>query len=394
MDPLAQPRLRQGHYRETTMRLLNDSNALWNWTDPRIQSGVGDFVLFRLVNDYLSERISHFGLDLMGRSMAWASGVALVLVTLWLLLTGYRIVTGQMRESMMGLVINVMRISVIAGVATTMSFAGSDLHRFLTYDLDREVHGLFSGDSGHSTADSIDRNLALMQVAITSIDAVQVIKDDTEAQQQKSRALLFAGVGAAGPAMTAGAMLLMFKFVIAMWIGLGPIFILCLIFEQTKDMFRRWLLYGVGTVFSMAMLSVVTGMILELMARVSVALWVSKLGHIWGIDAEGISNQAMQQGGLGLILTAVIVTVPPIAANYFQGQMGSFMHFSVFGGAGASAPQGQASGTQAPGAGSGLNGSDAAARDAAPTRLNHGPRPPSQTGEGDVIKRADQVRRD
>lgn len=332
------------------MRQLNDLNGIWNWISPSGQSGVGDFVLFKLVNDYLSDRIAEFGLQLMARTMGWATSIALVLVTLWVLLAGYRIATGQSREPMMALVVNALRITVIVGVATTMSFAGTNLHRYLTYDLDREVHGLFSGNTNKTTADSIDQNLALLQIAMTSIDAVQVVKDDPEMQQQKARALLFAGVGAAGPAMTAGAMLLMFKFIIAMWIGLGPIFILCLIFDQTKEMFRKWLLYGVGTIFSMAMLSVVTGIILEMMARISVALWVAKIGKIWGIDAEGISNQAMQQGGLGLIMTVVIITIPPIAANFFQGQMGSFMHFSAFGSGAASqpGPQGQPAGSYTP----------------------------------------------
>ncbi|MGH8079675.1 MAG: type IV secretion system protein, partial [Lysobacter sp.] len=376
------------------MDVFGDCSARWSnggWTG----SGIGDFALFKLVNDYLSERIAEFGLDLMGRAMAWASSVALVLVTLWVLLAGYRIVTGQSREPMMALVMQALRIAVITGVATTMSFAGTDLHRYLTYDLDREVHGLFSGDSGRSTADSIDRNLALMQVAMSTIDAVQVVRDEPELQQRKARALLFAGVGAAGPAMTAGAMLLMFKFVIALWIGLGPIFILCLIFDQTRELFRKWLLYGVGTVFSMAVLSVVTGMVLELMARISIALWVSKIGTIWGVDAEGISNQALQQGGLGLILTALIVTVPPIAANFFQGQLGGFMQFSAFGaGTAAVAPQTSPSGTYAHHARAASAETDSRSGDAASMRFQHSTRasgPPADTNP--AIKRADAIRR-
>uniref|UniRef100_UPI003D3036BD type IV secretion system protein n=1 Tax=Klebsiella pneumoniae TaxID=573 RepID=UPI003D3036BD len=35
-------------------------------------------------------------------------------------------------------------------------------------------------------------------------------------------------------------------------VGLGPLFILCLLFDQTKQLFQRWLFYGIGTMFSMA----------------------------------------------------------------------------------------------------------------------------------------------
>ena len=38
--------------------------------------------------------------------------------------------------------------------------------------------------------------------------------------------------------MAAGAMLL-FKFSIALSIGLAPLFTLCVMFEQSKDLFRR-----------------------------------------------------------------------------------------------------------------------------------------------------------
>ncbi|WP_156087726.1 hypothetical protein [Lysobacter sp. Root667] len=59
-----------------------------------------------------------------------------------------------------------------------------------------------------------------------------------------------------------------------------------------------------------------------------------------GSDAEGLTTQAMKQGGIGLLLTVLIVTVPPAAAMFFQGTVGSFASFSAFGGAG-----GQAGGT-------------------------------------------------
>ena len=41
--------------------------------------------------------------------------------------------------------------------------------------------------------------------------------------------------------------------------------------------------------------------------------------------------QMTEQGGIGLILTMLIITVPPMAANFFQGTLGNFMHFSAFG---------------------------------------------------------------
>lgn len=74
----------------------------------RIQS-IGDFVFFKLILDYLRDRIGKFGFHLMENMMTWVGGIALTLMTLWVLVQGYRIVTGRSRDSMMILVTNMAR---------------------------------------------------------------------------------------------------------------------------------------------------------------------------------------------------------------------------------------------------------------------------------------------
>jgi type IV secretion system protein VirB6 len=53
--------------------------------------------------------------------------------------------------------------------------------------------------------------------------------------------MMLATFGTASPPMAAGAMLLLYQFVMAMFVGFGPLFILSLMFEQTKSFFQRWL---------------------------------------------------------------------------------------------------------------------------------------------------------
>ncbi|MBB5866593.1 hypothetical protein GGR61_004281, partial [Xanthomonas arboricola] len=65
-------------------------------------------------------------------------------------------------------------------------------------------------------------------------------------------------------------------------------------------------------------------------------------------SAEGLSSQALQQGGIGLIMTMLIVTVPTIAAALWQGNMGTFMAYSAFNNAAAPGPQGQPAGSYMP----------------------------------------------
>ncbi|MEN9126472.1 type IV secretion system protein, partial [Xanthomonas euvesicatoria] len=160
--------------------------------------------------------------------------------------------------------------------------------------------------------------------------------------------MLMAGFGTASPPMAAGAMLLLFKFTMAFLIGIGPIFILALVFDQTKDLFKKWLFYVIGTLFSMSMLSVVTAMVLKFTAKVAAAYWAVKFIPL--VSAEGLSSQALQQGGIGLIMTLLIISVPTLAAAVWQGSMGNFMHFSAFSGGAASTPgpQGQPAGSYVP----------------------------------------------
>jgi len=289
------------------------------------------FVYFVLIYNWLSDRINSFGMSLMAHLMTWASGIALVLVTLWVMIQGYRMITGQSRDSMMATVTNMTRIALIVTVATTMSIFGANLHTFLTTDLSTEINQLFTGNSD-TTAQTIDQNLAWTQLALGAIDAVQIPAGDIENNDAKNHAMMMAGFGTASPPMAAAAMLLLYQFTIALFIGLGPLFILCLIFDQTKDLFRKWLMYGIGTLFSMAVLAFVSSMVLQLTLRVAAALWTATaINAITGQTAEGFSSQALQQGGLGLLMTVLIISVPPMAAAFFQGTMGAFYFNSAFG---------------------------------------------------------------
>ncbi|XUP37848.1 type IV secretion system protein (plasmid) [Xanthomonas axonopodis pv. vasculorum] len=316
-----------------------------NWLQPLADANLGDFVFFKLINDYFSNEIQAFGLALMGRAMRWVSTIALTVTTLWVMILGYRIATGQSRENAMATMIKAGKVAIIISVASALGGNGAMVHQTITQNLDEEIHQLFTGDSG-TAADAIDQNLAYTQVALSALDAVRVDPTEPEVLEKKSRAVMLAGFGTASPPMASGAMLLLFKFTMAFLIGIGPIFILALIFDQTKDLFKKWLFYVLGTLFSMSMLSVVTAMVLKFTAKVAAAYWAAQIITLG--KAEGLSSQALQQGGIGLIMTGLIITVPTLAAAIWQGNMGTFMAYSAFGSAASPGPQGQPAGSYVP----------------------------------------------
>ncbi|MBV6897405.1 type IV secretion system protein [Xanthomonas euvesicatoria] len=320
-------------------------NGAASWLQPLADANLGDFVFFKLVNDYFNREIQEFGLDLMGRAMRWVSTIALTITTLWVLILGYRIATGQSRESAMSTMIKAGKVALIISFASALGANGAMLHQSMTQNLDKEIHRLFTGDEG-TAADAIDENLAYTQVAMATLDAVRVDPAQPEVLEKKGRAMLMAGFGTASPPMAAGAMLLLFKFTMAFLIGIGPIFILALVFDQTKDLFKKWLFYVIGTLFSMSMLSVVTAMVLKFTAKVAAAYWAVKFIPL--VSAEGLSSQALQQGGIGLIMTMLIITVPTIAAALWQGNMGTFLTYTAFNNAASPGPQGQPAGSYMP----------------------------------------------
>ncbi|MGJ7542704.1 type IV secretion system protein [Variovorax sp. LT1R16] len=280
--------------------------------------------------------------------------LALTLIALWIIVQGFRILTGQSREPMMAMVVHMSRTAVIVVAAMTMAVGGASIQTFFTDDLARGINGLVTRDSG-SPASAIDKNLIYTQVAMAAIDGAQGLNGAISADNVKSAgsASLIAALGVAGPPMTAGAMLLMYKVAIALFIGLGPIFILCLIFKVTESMFWRWLNYGLGTLFSMAMLSFMISMVLDLTLRVAAALWAANaINALFKLEgASGLTSQAMQQGGIGLLMTTLLITAPAMAASFFGGTLGQFMTYSGVnpgGGASQPGPQGQPAGSYAP----------------------------------------------
>lgn len=297
-------------------------------------TNIADYAYFRLIYGWMQGQIDALSKQMVENTVQWISYFALILVTFWVFLQGYRLVTGQSRESAMTLVAHMIRISLAVTFATTVSLLNSDVRTFVTQDMSNSINYMVNGSSS-SMSSTIDTNLAWTQLAMGAIDSVQVPYGDASTANDKARAMLIATLGTAGPAMTAGAMLLLYQVAMALIVGLAPLFILCLVFDQTKDLFRRWVMFAVSTLFSMAVLNAVVAIALKATINTAAALWSSQLiVHITNTSAEGFNSQALQQGGVGLLMTVLIISAPPMAGMMFNGTLGSFIPAPQVGGGG------------------------------------------------------------
>ncbi|QHG87148.1 type IV secretion system protein [Xanthomonas sp. NCPPB 1638] len=290
-------------------------------------TNIANYEFFRLINNYLRDEIAIFQWELLQRTTAWVGMVALTVLTLWIFIQGYRIVTGQSREAAMGLVVTALRAALVIGLATSMAKGSPQLYWTLTDGISSAITKTVTGDSD-SPYEAIDKNLMLMQAALTGLDQIKTGGDE-ESKDAKDRARWFTGIGMAGPGVVAGSMLLLNKLAMALVVGFGPLFILCLLFQATKSLFSKWLLYGLGTMFSLSVLTFTVSLATKVVGAVGVA-FLAKWA-LNGGNGEGISSMALQQGGVGLVLTTLIITAPPMAAAFFQGTLGQFTAYSALG---------------------------------------------------------------
>jgi type IV secretion system protein VirB6 len=307
-------------------------------------TGFGNAVFYSLIANYLDNEIITAFNRLFTRTFQWVSGVAALLLTLWVWWQGWRIVTGQTQESMAKFFAAAAQRTFIVGLAFGASVGSSDIFYWLGNELPREVNWLVTGED-ESPSSGIDENLAYMQLALSSIDVLQT-GGDPAVQDAKTSSIWIAAAGTAGPAVVGGAMLLLNKIAMGLFVGFGPLFVLMLLFDYTKPLFQKWLYYGIGTIFALVMLNLMISIATEMVARVAGALWLNGfVSSLMGTgDTEGITSRALQQGGLGLILTMLIVTTPPMAAAFFNGVMGQFTPYGAFG-----QPSGSPPGARGPG---------------------------------------------
>ena len=174
----------------------------------------------------------------------------------------------------------------------------------------------------------IDKSLTVAQASMAFINQIDTA-DNPNIAAQVERAKLFAGAGAAGPGIVTGTMLIIYRVAMALFVGFAPFFILCLMFKKTTPYFSKWLNYGLATMFSSALLAAMASISTDLVKIIAESQYkYSKIASVTSIitgeSVSGIFNSAMNQLGLGLMLSTVLIVVPPMAGNWFNGVMGGY----------------------------------------------------------------------
>ena len=238
---------------------------------------------------------------------------------------------------------------LIVAVALGVAAGGDFSVRVLTDTLSDGISQIMTGDSDVGskclTQDSksiigcrIDQNLTATQSMMGILDGIDTA-DSEYLEGKVTQARWFVGVGTAGPAIVAGTMLIMFRIAMALFIGFAPIFILCLLFKKTAPLFQKWLYYGLATIFSSVMLGVMAEISMDLVANIAITDAVSNIASaLIGGNVGGIMQTVTQQLGLGLMLSTLLITVPPMAGAWFNGMMSTYSGYNAMQGWGTGQP--------------------------------------------------------
>ena len=293
----------------------------------------GLFLCFS-IRDYIYARITFFTEQVLSQNLTLALTVIIGLLTVWVMIQGFLIVTGRSQEGIKGFVFNLGKTYFIVAMALGVAAGGKFGVRTLTDTLSDSISQIMTGNSDVGskclTQDAqviigckIDMNLTATQSMMGMLDGIDTADSDY-LENKISEARWFAGIGTAGPAIVAGTMLIMFRIAIALFIGFAPIFILCLLFKKTAPLFQKWLYYGLATIFSSVMLGVMADIAMDLVSNIAITDAVTRIASILGGgNLSGIMQTVTQQLGLGLVLSALLITVPPMAGMWFNGLMSS-----------------------------------------------------------------------
>ena len=313
----------------------------------QILQSAADGALYGSIRNYIAARIELLLEYTLSRNLSLALTMIGALFTLWIMVQGYLILTGRSQENLKAFIFNLGKTYIIILVALGVSSTSEFSLRTLTEVTTDGIASLMTGNSDVSECTlkstsslmgcKIDKSLTVAQASMAFINQIDTA-DNPNIAAQVERAKLFAGAGAAGPGIVTGTMLIIYRVAMALFVGFAPFFILCLMFKKTTPYFSKWLNYGLATMFSSALLAAMASISTDLVKIIAESQYkYSKIASVTSIitgeSVSGIFNSAMNQLGLGLMLSTVLIIVPPMAGAWFNGVMsGAYYGTNHFGG--------------------------------------------------------------
>ena len=292
---------------------------------------------FILIKTYVEILIMKFG----DRGLSALSTVLIPslmsMVTVWLMFEGYRILNGQSREPLNMFLWRGAKMVVIITVASWIMNNPTGLRDWISEHIKNPIASVIVGGEYASPEAMVDSSLLLMHLIMGAFGSLQAATSNNN-DGALANFIMASGVAQGTPAVVAGALLLLNEIALSLAILTAPAFILCLLYDPTKQYFQGWLKFFLGSLLTMAVLSVMVTIGLKVML-----VYAAKVLGEYGVSAmttnstesrPGIAQITIMQGGLGLMMSTLMITAPLLVGNLIGSSLG-FNAYSPFGNGGA-----------------------------------------------------------
>ena len=268
-----------------------------------------------LVDDMLIGTYQTLVASQLGTALIYMSTV---IMTIWVAYQGFMLISGESKPVLplifqtgkMMLILSL--VALIARQSPAVADAVLDFKDLITSAIVGDDVNLYQ---------MIDINIALAQVFNALVDSM--VGGQQTGADGKSLTTLAGLIGQSGPAMLVSVMALMAEISIVVAIMLSPLFIFFLLFQQTSSMFWTWAKFLLGTMVSLAVLTLLASILLDMMmmygAKVVVAFFLNGMLSAAGIGGGfDIGASAMQLTALGGLSAALLMMIPPVVMQFFN----------------------------------------------------------------------------
>ena len=269
-------------------------------------------------------------------------GIGAAILTTWFMIKGYKYAHNPRGEPMSEFFFKVGKIAIITGFISAAAGGNMQLQNgvFQVRQAIMESVGCAGAFCSNIGSQRVYSDLSTMN---TTLGLATVFASDSKTESHtKSTAMNLSLVGSASPQITAGILLLLNEIGIRIGFFLLPFMLFALIFDMTKDLFFSWLRHMMGAMMYLVLLSATVAIATAITIDFMIAKTAIELaGSIIGESVLSELQESLMQAGFGLMMTALIVTIPSMANRYFGGAIEgqAFNSFSgMRSGGGPSAP--------------------------------------------------------
>lgn len=196
---------------------------------------MADTYTFQDIFQYVDTAVANYVTDGAASAAGALSGFGKTLLILYVVLWGWSMMRGLIQEPVMDGVWRVVKISAIFGLATSSALYASYVADFL-YDWPTALAGVMQGGAVQNSAQLLDEMLDKGN----TLGAQAWEKASWSNMGAYFLSIIIFAVTWIVTAVT-GFIVIMAKYALALLLAIGPVFILAMMFEPTRQWFDKWL---------------------------------------------------------------------------------------------------------------------------------------------------------